>query len=557
MKLQLNKVITIILLSQILLSILLLEFKFSALAQERVISIVDAKTGNNAITLGDESTPLPPAGYSFTVNVTLNGLTQNLVNFQVAVCYEYSKVKCTGAWLPKNDPNFVFYNKRIHPAGPIIYNEQPRRAPQGYGYVFMGASLLPSEDAVTTSQAILCQINFTVVKTGIFTINIIPTESPDYDDDTFLWNSDLIEIPFSTQSFQVTIYAATSLPIAAFTWKPQYPKPNQTVTFDASGSFDPDGEIVLYYWDFGDGTNATTNQPKINHTYTVYGMRYVTLTVIDNENQNASKTQMVCVGTPPQVSFTYDWNKNEHPQNPYMDSEITFNATESFDPDGTITQFVWNITRLRFQPKGARLNYASAEFWNGTTVNATLTFKPPENSLYNVTLTAYDNDGLHNSTTKIVFVGLSPVVNFTWTPKQPSPDQEVIFNAYQSETGERYTYDEDGEIVYAIWDFYGEMNEALMQAYNVTKPEDLVTSFTYVGQGGNYTVTLIVVDDDGLYSTLSREIYVTVIQAQSQSGIGWDVYIAVGFFAALIVTVVWYKKRPEKEPSPRERYRVI
>jgi hypothetical protein len=564
MKSKFHKPLIVLLSSQILLLMFLLHFMYFAEAQERLISIVDAETGEGSISLGSPTEPIPPGGYPFTVNVTLNGLTQNLFTFQVAIAYKYEEVKCTGAWLPKNDPNFVFYNKQIQPAGPIIYNQQPPptpqgqpRAPEGYGYVMIGASLIKWMDAVTTSQAILCQINFTTSKTGTFTIKIIPTDSKDFADDTFLWDSNMITMPFSPQDFQVSVYGAKSPPIAAFTWSPQYPKPNQTVTFDASESYDPDGQITSYYWDFGDGTNMTETSPKINHTYTTYGPKYVTLTVTDNDGRNSSKTQTIYIGIPPQVSFTYDWDRrNEYPENPYMCCEIIFNATESLDPDGSIIQYVWNITRLQFQPKGVRISHIPIESWNETTTNSTYTFTPAKNSIYNITLTIYDNDGLYNTTSKTIFVGLRPKVYFTWIPETPMPDQEVIFNAYQSDTGEPYTYDEDGEIKYVVWDFYGEMEESQMRAYNITKREDLITSFTYFGQGGNYTVILTVVDDDGLYSSISRTISVTVLQNPEQSSIGWDLYIALAIIFALAGTV-WYKRRPEKEPSPKERYRVI
>ncbi len=56
---------------------------------------------------------------------------------------------------------------------------------------------------------------------------------------------------------------------------------NPTYQFYASESFDIDGEIVAYLWDFGDG--FTSNSSAAEHKYNQNGVYVVTLTVIDED----------------------------------------------------------------------------------------------------------------------------------------------------------------------------------------------------------------------------------------------------------------------------------
>ncbi len=53
-------------------------------------------------------------------------------------------------------------------------------------------------------------------------------------------------------------------------------------SFDASESFDPDGTIVNYLWDFDDESYTTTTEPYIEHEYTETGTYSVVVRVVDN-----------------------------------------------------------------------------------------------------------------------------------------------------------------------------------------------------------------------------------------------------------------------------------
>ena len=97
-------------------------------------------------------------------------------------------------------------------------------------------------------------------------------------------------------------------PIASFTYTPENPFVNQTITFDASSSYDPDGTIVSYEWDFDDGNTATGK--IVNHVYSSADEYTVTLTVTDNSSAKNSTSKVVTVI--PEVEF-FDTGPGTYP----------------------------------------------------------------------------------------------------------------------------------------------------------------------------------------------------------------------------------------------------
>ena len=85
-------------------------------------------------------------------------------------------------------------------------------------------------------------------------------------------------------------------PVALFTASIEKPAVHQTVLFDASASYDPDGEIVSYHWGFGDGTSQSG--VRVHHKYREAGDFTVRLTVKDNEGQTASREMTLAVLEP-------------------------------------------------------------------------------------------------------------------------------------------------------------------------------------------------------------------------------------------------------------------
>ena len=108
----------------------------------------------------------------------------------------------------------------------------------------------------------------------------------------------------------------------------------QAVAFNASGSYDPDGRIVFYRWNFGDNSSEILDIDP-THIYSVAGTYTVTLTIVDNDGRSktetttATITASAVVNVPPVAGLGGPYTSEEN-------EVITLDGSASFDVDGQI-----------------------------------------------------------------------------------------------------------------------------------------------------------------------------------------------------------------------------
>jgi len=112
-----------------------------------------------------------------------------------------------------------------------------------------------------------------------------------------------------------------------------------TVYFDASGSYDPDGSIVEYEWDWeGDGAYdvASGTDPKVSHDYDTNGEYDAMVRVTDQNGAVAEETAVISVKACPVAHIAAD------PEEGYVPLTVEFDARLSSDPDGGVLEFEWD-----------------------------------------------------------------------------------------------------------------------------------------------------------------------------------------------------------------------
>lgn len=128
-------------------------------------------------------------------------------------------------------------------------------------------------------------------------------------------------------------------PPIANTSGPYYGKVLETILFNGSNSFDPDGVIVSYYWDFGDETNTTEINATATHQYIEVGTYNVTITVTDDDGLTDTNTTKVTITPLLEIN---DVTATPNPQNTGEHVNITCTLTNTNE----IVDVILNITHL-------------------------------------------------------------------------------------------------------------------------------------------------------------------------------------------------------------------
>src|SRR2546426_656825 len=307
-------------------------------------------------------------------------------------------------------------------------------------------------------------------------------------------------------------------PIASFTATPDHAVVGASVTFDASASHDPDGAIVSYRWDFGDLTNGSG--AITTHPYTIVGTFNVTLNVTDNNALNGTAYHDVVVQAAPPgpVPPVADFTVNPLRVNPGV--SVTFDASTSTDPDGSIASYAWSF----------------GDGSSGAGVQASHVFAAK--GTFGVRLTVVDSDGLSNETTRTLAIpDRAPQITSSTPGVGP-----LTIDAGATQTFTVIAWDPDGDVLMYTWRVDGAAAGGNLTALNFASTTP-----------GAHTVN-VTVSDGSLVA--SREWTVTVVAAGHLALVtSWPFLAFVLAVIVAVLLVLWFRRRRKMERPPRSTNR--
>jgi len=291
-----------------------------------------------------------------------------------------------------------------------------------------------------------------------------------------------------------------SEPQANFSLAPPNGQAPLTVTLDGSDSVAPtDGTIISYAWSSSDG--KTTSGEAARLTFTDQGSYTITLTVTDGTQQTASSSQTITVSAPnvaPTASFTASPSSGKTPLT------VTLDASGSSDADGRISSYAWSISNEQSASNSATsLAFDTwhpsprtrAERAEGLSANRRGSFVFDSAGEYIISLTVTDDNGESASTSQTIAVtaNQTPVASFSYTQSNDLGIGPLTVSVDALDSS-----DADGTIANYAW-----------SVSDGQSASNSAASFVF-DSAGEYIISLIVTDDNGLTATASETVTIRI-----------------------------------------------
>ena len=352
---------------------------------------------------------------------------------------------------------------------PLALNDSNSTVEDMVGWFDVVANDVDSDGSIDVSSVVIVSgpSHGSVMPQLNGTVRYVP-DADFFGSDSFVYSIADDDGAVDTAVVNVTVVEVNDAPVADFSFVPSSPSVLDVVDF-TDDSFDVDGLVVSWLWDFDDGNMSTLQNPS--YQFGNPGEYMVTLNVTDDDGDYDLFSDMVQV------------------------SDVNYPPVAVDDSNSTVEDMVgWFDVVANDVDSDGSIDVSSVVIVSGPShgsvmpqLNGTVRYVPDadffgsDSFVYSIA----DDDGAVDTAVvnvTVVEVNDAPVADFSFVPSSPSVLDVVDFTDD--------SFDVDGSVVSWLWDF-DDGNMSTLQ--NPSHRFD---------EAGTFSVSLTVTDDDGASDTI-------------------------------------------------------